>query len=349
MTDTNLSEIELPGLDCGLCGFRGCTEPPARLADKPELLKRCIPLAADFMNVQAAPSGAAGYDAPSRSAAEPNSAAGPCSPAAAMMPLSIVNGEVCATCDPASGCVASTVKHGWGNAAPVLNAPAFDAVDATTASETVGQTVPQDVRVKVASSLHSEWRDHLGREFDFRPRPLPRRGRSARADRAPQPDDHARARDRARRDPDRPAAGHLRGCPITHCGIVQSVDKFTGAVVWCVTGPLHPRQHGFKDIGYYSAQAYEGLITKARVDVEIGRRYWFQPRMCMTQWRHSGLVNSMNRRADGRQVRIEGLWTPADRARLAGIVLMPLGSRGLVDGSSAHWDRLDGDCVPRRN
>ena len=57
MTDTNLSEIELPGLDCGLCGFRACTELAARLADKPELLKRCIPLAADFMNVQAAPAG----------------------------------------------------------------------------------------------------------------------------------------------------------------------------------------------------------------------------------------------------------------------------------------------------
>ena len=83
---------------------------------------------------------------------------------------------------------------------------------------------------------------------------------------------------------------------------------FTGAVVWCVTGPLHPRQHGFKDIGYYSAQAYEGLINEARIDVEIGRRYWFQPRMCMMQRRHSALVNFMNRGPDGLQVRIEGLW-----------------------------------------
>jgi hypothetical protein len=98
------------------------------------------------------------------------------------------------------------------------------------------------------------------------------------------------------------------GCPVTHCGIVQSVDKKTGTMVWCVTGPLHPRQHGFKDIGYYSAQAYEGLITKARLEVEIGRRYWFQPRMCMMQWRHSGLVNFINRGPDGLQVRIEGLW-----------------------------------------
>ena len=42
--------------------------------------------------------------------------------------------------------------------------------------------------------------------------------------------------------------------------------------------------------------------------MEIGRRYWFQPRMCMMQWRHSGLVNFINRGPDGLQVRIEGLW-----------------------------------------
>jgi len=37
-------------------------------------------------------------------------------------------------------------------------------------------------------------------------------------------------------------------------------------------------------------------------------RYYFQPRMCMLQWRHSGLVNFMNRTASGYQVRVEGLW-----------------------------------------
>ena len=34
----------------------------------------------------------------------------------------------------------------------------------------------------------------------------------------------------------------------------------TGVIVWCVTGPLNPRQKGFKDLGYYMgyriAQAY---------------------------------------------------------------------------------------------
>jgi len=320
VTDTDLSEIELPGLDCGLCGFRACTDLAARLADKPELLKRCIPLAADFMNVQTAPVGRQpGYDAQPRNAAEQDSAArpesaadlgsaaGPAGAATATSPLTIVNGEACATCDPASGCGAP-VKRGWGNDAPVLNAPVFDPVDATTASETAGQTVPQDVRVKVASSLHSEWHDHLGREFDFLLEHFPEED-GPREQIVPHNPMITRELEI---EPGEILIGRPLGiscgCPITHCGIVQSVDKFTGAVVWCVTGPLHPRQHGFKDIGYYSAQAYEGLINKARVEVEIGRRYWFQPRMCMMQWRHSGLVNFINRGADGLQVRIEGLW-----------------------------------------
>ncbi len=297
MTDTNLSEIELPGLDCGLCGFRACTELAARLADKPELLKRCIPLAADFMSVQAAPAGSRPGDEtqPARETRTGN-------PAAAS-PLSIVNGEACATCDPAAGCGASTSEHGWGNDAPVL-----DPLVAATASETAGQTVPQDVRVKVASSLHSEWHDHLGREFDFLLEHFPEEA-GPREQIVPHNPMITRELEI---EPGEILIGRPLGiscgCPITHCGIVQSVDMFTGAVVWCVTGPLHPRQHGFKDIGYYSAQAYEGLISKARTEVEIGRRYWFQPRMCMMQWRHSGLVNFMNRGADGLQVRIEGLW-----------------------------------------
>ena len=89
----------------------------------------------------------------------------------------------------------------------------------------------------------------------------------------------------------------------------MEVDARTGVIVWCVTGPLEPRQKGFKDLGYYIAEGYEGLITQARVDdIRIGMRYYFQPRMCMLQWRHSGLVNFINRTATGLQVRLEGLW-----------------------------------------
>ena len=98
------------------------------------------------------------------------------------------------------------------------------------------------------------------------------------------------------------------GCPITHCGVVVEVDARTGVIVWCVTGPLGAREQGFKDIGYYIAEGYEGLITQTRSEIKIGMRYFFQPRRCMLQWRHSGLVNFINRSQDGLQVRVEGLW-----------------------------------------
>lgn len=98
------------------------------------------------------------------------------------------------------------------------------------------------------------------------------------------------------------------GCPITHCGVATDVDPRTGVLSWCVTGPLKPRESGYKDLGYYIAEAYEGLITDANCEIRIGARYFFQPRLCMLQWRHSGLVNYLNRTSAGLQVRIEGLW-----------------------------------------
>jgi uncharacterized Fe-S cluster-containing protein len=292
VTNVNLSEVELPGLDCGLCGFRTCADMAARLADKPELLKRCIPLAADFVSVQAAPAGV-----PDAGAAFGAADDGAAVTKGATSPPAVDAAAACAGCAPAAGCTTAGVE---------TPAPAASAVFAT--SPAVGLR-PSDGAVAVATPpADREWRDHLGREFDFVLEHFPEE---------PGP--------REQIVPHNPLItreleivpgeiligrplGISCGCPITHCGIVQSVDRFTGAMVWCVTGPLHPRQHGFKDIGYYSAQAYEGLINRARVQVEIGRRYWFQPRMCMMQWRHSGLVNFLNRADDGLQVRIEGLW-----------------------------------------
>ena len=98
------------------------------------------------------------------------------------------------------------------------------------------------------------------------------------------------------------------GCPITHCGVAMQVDPRTGVIVWCVTGPLRPRLEGFKDLGYYIAEGYEGLVHQKRCDLKIGMRYFFQPTMCMLQWRHSGLINYMNRTPDALQIRVEGLW-----------------------------------------
>jgi uncharacterized Fe-S cluster-containing protein len=98
------------------------------------------------------------------------------------------------------------------------------------------------------------------------------------------------------------------GCPVTHCGIVTDVDPRNGVIYWCVTGPLKPRREGFKDIGFYVSQAYEGVIKESKVPIQLGARYWFLPRRCMLQWRHSGLVNAITRMKDGNlKIRVEGL------------------------------------------
>jgi len=98
------------------------------------------------------------------------------------------------------------------------------------------------------------------------------------------------------------------GCPITHCGVVSDVDARNGVINWHVTGPLRPRNEGFVDIGYYVSQAYEGIIKESKEPIKLGKRYWFLPRRCMLQWRHSGLVNAVTKLKDGNlKVRVEGL------------------------------------------
>jgi uncharacterized Fe-S cluster-containing protein len=60
-------------------------------------------------------------------------------------------------------------------------------------------------------------------------------------------------------------------------------------------------------LGYYSAQAYEGIVTSSRKELRIGGRYWYLPRRCMLQWRHSGMVIFMNNTNEGTRVRVEGI------------------------------------------
>ena len=50
---------DLPGLNCGLCGFRGCDAMAERLAEDPELVKRCVPLASGYGKVGKRPESAA--------------------------------------------------------------------------------------------------------------------------------------------------------------------------------------------------------------------------------------------------------------------------------------------------
>ena len=226
-TTSTLAARELPGRNCGICGYRTCDALAAELEDRPDLIKRCINLSENRFD------------------------AGPAT-------------------DAAAGIGASPAGQGPG--------------------------------------VGAAWRDSLGREFDFylehfpeEPGPreiiLPHNPILTR-ELEIQVDDLVIGR----------PLGMSCGCPITHCGVVTEVDRRTGVIVWCVTGPLGPREKGFKDIGYYIAEGYEGLITQSRADIRIGMRYFFQPRMCMLQWRHSGLVNYVNRSVEGLQVRVEGLW-----------------------------------------
>lgn len=98
------------------------------------------------------------------------------------------------------------------------------------------------------------------------------------------------------------------GCPVTHVGmVVEEPDYFNGVVTWCIVGPMLARQRGI-NIGYYNTTAYEGIVKHKRVELVIGMRYYFQPRYCMLQWRHCGLMNQMAKTEDGVRVRIEGLW-----------------------------------------
>jgi len=231
--DATIGARDLPGLDCGACGYRTCDEMAARLATQPELIKRCIMLSDHTLPLAARPA----------------------------VPVGSATPPTCDTC---------------------------------TSPTRAGQPAP--------------WHDTLGREFDFYLEHFPEEP-------GPReiilPHNPLLTREMGIQAGDtligRPL-GMSCGCPITHCGVAMHVDPRTGVIVWCVTGPLSPRQHGFKDLGYYIAEGYEGLITEARVDVKIGMRYYFQPRRCMLQWRHSGLVNFLNRTPNALQVRVEGLW-----------------------------------------
>ncbi|MGB8267953.1 MAG: (Fe-S)-binding protein [Candidatus Velthaea sp.] len=228
----NVTVNDLPGLNCGVCGYRTCDALAEKLPEQPDLLQRCIQFSRKpVAKAQVIPI--------------PEPAASPCGP-----------------CAPAA-------KRGVKS---------------------------------------SRFQDSLGRDFDFYLDHFP-------TEPGPReiiiPHNPMLTRELDVKVGDvligRPL-GMSCGCPITHCGVAVQVDSRTGVIVWCVTGPLRPRQEGYKDLGYYIAEGYEGMIHESRTDLKIGMRYFFQPTMCMLQWRHSGLVNYLNRTDNGMQVRVEGLW-----------------------------------------
>jgi uncharacterized Fe-S cluster-containing protein len=222
---------QLPGLNCGLCGYKSCEDFAAFLtmSGTPEQMKRCVSLT----QVAAAPKQAS-----------------------------------------------SEASNSFEGSAPAV----FPFSDATP-----------------------DWKDFLDREYDFVLSTFPD-DPGPRETILPHNPSLTRELDIKKGDViiGRPM-GMSCGCPITHCGIVMDVDHKTGIIVWCVTGPLQPRLKGFKDVGYYAAEAYEGIVKDTRRELKVGMRFWFLPRRCMLQWRHSGLVNFMAQTKDGLRVRIEGL------------------------------------------
>jgi uncharacterized protein len=98
------------------------------------------------------------------------------------------------------------------------------------------------------------------------------------------------------------------GCPVTHVGrLMAPPDALSGALTWCVVGPIAARmEHGI-EIGDYHIIAYEGVVRATRVAPQVGGRYLFKPALCMLQSRHSGVVSFAAQRADGWRVRFEGI------------------------------------------
>jgi uncharacterized Fe-S cluster-containing protein len=225
MREINCKRQELPGLDCGTCGFKSCDEFAGYLIQEPSERKRCIHLSnkADAQPLQD-------------------------------------------------------------------NNPSHD-----------------NCRPGFTGNLGG-WEDSLGREYDFILDTFP-------GDPGPRetilPHNPVLTRELDIRIGDlvigRPL-GISCGCPITHCGRVMDVDHRTGVLTWCVTGPLGPRKEKHIDIGYYSAEAYDGIVKETRTELKIGMRYFFLPHRCMLQWRHSGLVNFINKRKNDTVIRLEGLW-----------------------------------------
>ena len=276
MNSATVTLEDLPGLNCGLCGSASCADLIDRLVENPSLARRCIYLdPAALPGAQAPP---ASSFAPSIAQALPGAQA-PVAPSFVPFVTPLVAAPQAVEAPSCAGCVAAP----------------------TTGAEPGGAaTFP--------GAGQENWTDTLGREYDFVLEHFPE-------DPGPReiilPHNPLLTRELNIQVGDvligRPL-GMSCGCPITHCGVTMQVDHRTGVIVWCVTGPLRPRQEGYKDLGYYVAEGYEGLINRTRKEIKIGMRYFFQPQRCMLQWRHSGLVNYVSRTATGLQVRVEGLW-----------------------------------------
>ncbi len=258
----------LPGLDCGICGYRTCVEFAELVAERPDEMKRCTNMS----------------DA--RMGSSPKAGVSMLGSSSQCGPMQCGTGTCVPTPQAGSDVFGRAMASGER---PTITTSGCKACDLAEMTEITG------------------WQDSLGRDYDFILDTFPNEP-GPRETILPHNPQLTKEMEITKGDImiGRPL-GMSCGCPITHCGVVMEADPRNGVIVWCVTGPLNPRSKPHKDIGYYSAEAYEGLVRDTRSELKIGMRYWFLPRRCMLQWRHSGLVNFMSRTKNGMQIRIEGL------------------------------------------
>jgi len=98
------------------------------------------------------------------------------------------------------------------------------------------------------------------------------------------------------------------GCPVTHCGKIKNIDYLSNVIDWEIIGPLQIRNMELKDIGCYVPVGFDGIVKDTKVELQIGKRYWWMPRHCMIQWRHSGIINYIEKYKENYKIRIEGVF-----------------------------------------
>ncbi len=76
--ETTNPAAALPGLDCGVCGFRTCNDLAARLEVSPGLIKRCIYLSDNRVGAQPQTPPPAAAAGPTVTPARPSAAAATC-------------------------------------------------------------------------------------------------------------------------------------------------------------------------------------------------------------------------------------------------------------------------------
>ena len=173
------ANVELPGLDCGLCGYRTCDELQEQLPSRPELLKQYIHLSDNRVDT------------------EPGK-----------LPLAAASRQE--ACDTScGGCVNR------------FSSPNIRGVD-----------LARQPRPRIRFLPGALSRGARPREIILPHNPLITREMDI------QVGDILIGR----------PLGMSCGCPITHCGVAIEVDRRTGVIVWCVTGPFGPRQKGSRTL-----------------------------------------------------------------------------------------------------